>query len=630
MRSFLVCTFVLTLMSSMAWAAEPASISEEGYKYTKIYYDDVVAEDGTEVIKTTIGMTVLRPDMLEGVKEFTITHSTSAEKIDILEAYTQKPDGRRVDAQKNSFQVNVQGGREGAQPAFSDQTTVTVVFPDVGVGDTVNVVYNRTVTDPLFPRHFADIYTFSRWKLYDDVRVSYSIPLSLNARYKSYEMTETENRKDGERQYLSWSFKNTEAKKTKYVPDSVWEIGDEPTITVSTFPSYRAVAESYGARAKSKAVVTDEIQKIADNATRGLTDTREQAKALYNWVVETLTYAGNCIGIGAVVPRNLDFVLKNKMGDCKDHATLLQTLLQAKGIESTQALIGANSAYKLPEIPIVSIINHVINYIPSLDLYLDATAGMPFGTLPFQLTDKPVLLVDGYQEGSRTPKRPAGQTSIKVNGTVTIAADGSADGTLTVVSVSAEGGSHSAQQQLKGLTEKMLKDAGDGMLQQSGFQGEVKLDRGVWDDKSMSYTNTIRYHLKDFIRVGTPGAIGVSPPFSPQPIARSTANVIGEISQKDALKPRHGFLCGDGLMQETYKYIFPPELKILAAPDNLSVKTHVQAYEAKYEVSGQSLTVSRSLVDTSPIPVCPAEVDDAYREIAPKIWNDMKAQIVYK
>jgi transglutaminase-like putative cysteine protease len=630
MKSFLVFAFVFTMLQGAAWAAEAADVSEEGYRYTKVYYDDVVAEDGTEVIKTTIGMTVLRPDSVEEGKEYAISHSTSAEKIDILEAYTQKPDGRRIDAQKNSFQISIEGGREGAAPAFSDQTTVRVVFPDVAVGDTVNVVYNRIVTDPLFPRHFADLYTFSRWNLYDDVRVSYSIPLSLNARYKSYDMTETENRKDGERQYLSWSFKNAKVDKTKYEPASVWEIGDEPSVAVSTFPSYQAVAESYGARAKTKAVVTDEIQKLADDITKGITDPKEQARALYNWEIDTLTYAGNCIGIGAVVPRNLDFVLKNKMGDCKDHATLLQTLLQAKGITSTQALIGVNSAYKLPEVPIVSVMNHVINYIPSMDLYLDATSGMPFGTLPFQLTSKPVLLVDGYKEGTMTPKRPPGQTSIKVDGTTTIAADGSAEGSVTVTYVSAEGGSHSAQQRLKGTTEKMLEDAGQAMLRQSGFQGSVTVDRGVWDDKNMSYTNTIRYSLKDFIRIGTPGAIGVASPFSPQPIARSTANVIGEIAQKDTLKPRHGFLCGDPTMQETYKFVFPPELKILAVPDNVSAKTSVQNYEAKYVVSGQTLNVSRSFVDTSPIPVCPAEVDDAYRELAPKIWDDMKAQIVYK
>lgn len=630
LKSIVFFAFALVVTCSGAWAAEPEEISEEGYRYTKVYYDNTIAEDGSKSTMTTIGIAVLRDDAVEGAKEYTVNYSTSAEKVDIIEAYTMKPDGRRIDALKSNFQVNVNRGQEGAPPAFSDDTSLTVVFPDVAKGDTVNLLYKRAVTDPLFPKHFSDIYAFTRKGLYDDIRVSYSIPLSLNARFKNYGLTETENKKDKDRQQLAWAFKNTEVDKTKITPPPVREIGDEPTVVVSTFPTYQAMAEAYGARAKEKAVITPDIQKIADDATKGVTDPKEQARALYNWVVETLTYAGNCIGIGGVVPRDLDFVLQNKMGDCKDHATLLQTLLKAKGIDSTQALIGVNNIYKLPEVPTVSIVNHVINYIPSLNIYLDATSGMPFATLPFTLTDKPVLLVDGYKDGAKTPKRPPGQRGIKVTGTVTVGDDGTAEGVVTVATMGAEGGSHYAQQQLKGLTQKMLDDAGQNMLRQSGYQGSVTMERGSWDEKTLTYTSSLRYTLKDYIRIGTPGALGAAPPFSPQPIAISTAGVIGEIAQKDAIQPPHGFVCGDGRFEEAYKYTFPAAVKILAVPDSVSAKTSVQDYESKYALDGQTLTVSRTLVDTSPIPVCAPEVDSLYRNIAEKIWTDLKAQVVYK
>lgn len=630
MKSILFCALSIALFHGAAWAAEPAEVSEEGFRYTKAYYDDTVAEDGTELVKTAIGIKVLRADAVEGLKEYPISYSTSAEKVDIVEAYTLKPDGRRVDAAKNSFQVSVAGGRDGAPPAFSDESTVTVVFPDVAVGDTVNVVYNRAVFDPLFPKHFSDIYTFSRRVLYDDVRVSYSIPLSLNARFKNYGLTETENRKDKDRQYLAWSFKNATVEKIKYTVPPVSEVGDVPTVTVSTFPSYQAMAEAYGARAKEKAVVTDEIQKIADSATKGITEPKEQARALYNWVIENLTYAGNCIGVGAVVPRDLDFVLKNKMGDCKDHATLLQTLLKAKGIESTQALIGVNNMYKLPEIPTVSVVNHVINYIPAFDLYLDATSGMPFDTLPFQMTGKPVLLVDGFKEGSTTPKREPGQIGVTVEGEVTIAADGSAEGTMKVSMASPEGGSHYALQQLEGQTAKKLEEAAEGMLKMSGFQGSVTMERTTWDEKTMTLGSSMKYKLKDYIRIGSPGAIYAAPPFSPQPLARATSMVVAAKAQKDAINPPHGFVCSDSRIVETYKYVFPPDLKILAVPDNVSAKNSVQDYESKYVLEGQTLTVTRSMKDTSPIPLCASEINDLYAEIAEAVWKDVKSQIVYK
>ena len=37
------------------------------------------------------------------------------------------------------------------------------------------------------------------------------------------------------------------------------------------------------------------------------------------------------MGIGAVVPRDMDVVLDAKMGDCKDHATVMQALLASHG-----------------------------------------------------------------------------------------------------------------------------------------------------------------------------------------------------------------------------------------------------------------------------------------------------------
>jgi transglutaminase-like putative cysteine protease len=626
--SFLLPVAALCLFTLSDARAE--AVPEENYKIVKAWYDEVVNDDGTENTKNTMSIAILRQDGVDRFKQYPISYSTSAEKVEVVEAYTQKADGRRVDAPKNNFQVDVSGGREGAAPAFSDESTLTVVFPDVAVGDTINVVYNRAVIDPLFPKQFSNLHSFSRRVLYDDARVSYSIPLALKARYKSFGLKEDVNKQENGRQILSWSFKNAEVRKTKYTETPVMEIGDEPAVIVSTFPSYAAIAESYGARAKPKAAVTDEIKALAEEITKGKSEPREQVKALYDWEVANLTYAGNCIGIGSVVPRDLDFVLKNKMGDCKDHATLLQALLSAKGIVSTQALIGSNSIYTLPEIPEVDIVNHVINYIPSMDMYLDATSGMPFGYLPSSLGGKPVLLVDGYKEGARTPVREKGLRKMKAAARITINEDGSADGVTTFAITGPEGGSYEAQQRFKTMTPKRLEEAGEAALKGSGFQGSVTVEAGAWDEKTMTYTQNVRYHLKDYVRVGAPGAIYTTPPFAPESLGAAIGAVIAGMTVKDAEKLPHGFLCGEGMFEEDYQYVFPKNVKVLATPDNVSASTSVQAYDAKYTLSDQTVTITRKLTDTSPSPVCPPEIDDQYRELAPKVWGDLKAQIVYK
>ncbi len=48
--------------------------------------------------------------------------------------------------------------------------------------------------------------------------------------------------------------------------------------------------------------------------------------------------------------------------------------------------------------------NHVINYIPQLNLYVDATAKhQPFGVLPLPLRGKPVLHVGQWRDGAEVP-----------------------------------------------------------------------------------------------------------------------------------------------------------------------------------------------------------------------------------
>ena len=110
-----------------------------------------------------------------------------------------------------------------------------------------------------------------------------------------------------------------------------------------------ALAGAYEARAHAKAAVTPTLQAKADELTTGITAPYDQAKTLYTWVARNIRYAGNCIGVGSVVPHDAEMVLSNRLGDCKDHTALLQALLAAKGIDSMPVLVNSGDRYKLPE-----------------------------------------------------------------------------------------------------------------------------------------------------------------------------------------------------------------------------------------------------------------------------------------
>ena len=82
------------------------------------------------------------------------------------------------------------------------------------------------------------------------------------------------------------------------------------------------------------------------------------------------------------MPNDPETVLARRYGDCKDAATLLMALLAAKAIEGEAALVNTAPAYGLNEVPTVGTFNHVIVYLPQLDLYADPTvpsSGMLIG-----------------------------------------------------------------------------------------------------------------------------------------------------------------------------------------------------------------------------------------------------------
>jgi len=383
------------------------------------------------------------------------------------------------------------------------------------------------------------------------------------------------------------------------------------------------VAHAYGVRAEPKAAVTPRIQKLADEQAKDKSAPRDVARVLYEWVAKNITYGGNCVGVGAVVPHDLDFVLDNKMGDCKDHATLLQALLKAKGIDSTQALINAGSTYSLAKIPSVDMVNHVINYIPAFDLYVDSTSDdTPFGMLPTSDQDKPILLVDGYKEGARTPPITPADTWQSVKTEITIKPDGNftAD-----IDVSIKG--HSAANMrtyMRKISKQNETDIVKNMLKRTGRNGDGKF---VKDDPT-ELTDSYHYHVDmaadSIISWPGSGAFTIEPLFM-QPVSLHSMTA-------PALRPAPDrvIFCAGGTLKEEYVMHLPPKMKIIARPDNISFVDQFVSYKSSYTLKNNVLTVKRELHDDVKGNLCSLEQSAVYLRVANKISRDLKAQVVYK
>lgn len=619
MRVFLVVLYLLAHMSVAI--AEPMSETDipVRFKSWNIAYD--VNADGsfTETQKWTTE--VLKENAVENYKHASVTFSTSVAKGEILEAYTLKKSGKRIDAAKSSYQVTTNDGYDRSSPLYSDETTISVVFPDLSAGDTTVISYRVTNSEGMFPGQFSIAHGFSRYTAYDDVVIRITAPKSLKLHHESYFLvTRQPEEKDG-KQLLEWAYQNKKPEKWVSADAGISTVGDEPSLYVSTFDSYKQIAEAYGARAIPKAAVTDRIKTLASQIVADRTGSESQVRALYDWVAKNISYGGNCIGIGAVVPRDLDVVLDNKLGDCKDHATLLQSLLAARNIESDQALINARGMYDLPGVPVVSAVNHVINYIPDMKLFLDSTAAdIPFDMLPVTLGEKPVLLVSYYREGQKTPSTAQYGHEQIVRTRIVVNPDGSATGTSNI---SLKGiPALSARQSMRNFRNDQEEYTVRKILESQGIHGTGTLEKDDPTELLDVYNFSVSFKVEDLVYVASTTGMAIKPVvYSFLPIAAFVRDAYEPL-------PKKAIFCSGGRSVEEYVYEFPESLSIVGFPKDFTFTSPVLDYRATYFKEGNTLKIKRDLRDKTTTNICTADLTADYRKGARAILRDIKSQVL--
>jgi transglutaminase-like putative cysteine protease len=621
MKNKLACLAVLLGSFGVGQATAEPSLDLQ-HRYPLYHATIVINADGTAVESREWSITVLKESALEWAKQASISYSTSAQKAEVVAAYTRKADGRRIEVPKDNYQLQVNRGKGKESPVFSDFSTMTVVFPDLAVGDTVVFSYRVVQTEPLFPGHFSLAETLHSQMAFDDVRVRIDYPATMPLQLEARGMTEKPRSEKGGRRVVEWRYANPNPARGERRNFTVFDFDKEAGFSVSTFKTYAEIASAYGSRALPKAAVTDRIRKLAAEIVKEKRTVKDQAHALYEWVATNVTYAGNCIGIGAVVPRELNFVLDNKMGDCKDHATLLQALLAARGIRSNQALVNAGPVYRLPKVPVASHVNHVITYIPALDLYLDSTSdSTPFGMLPFQVQDKPVLLVGVSRDGAKTPADPVGSNQERTVTRLKIAPDGSVSGTSEVF----QKGQNAAQTRAmaRTMTREVEQDLVKNMLRSQGMIGNGKFEKDDPKALSDSYKYKASLSVEKFARVPGPGALSIHPLVSGASIA---SVVLSSMEPEKAAE----IVCSNGTAIEEYTIEFPAGVKVLSVPDDVKISNAFLSYEAKYKLEGSVVSARRVLDDRTKGNVCAPDTMLEYKRFAEKVMDDLKAQILYK
>lgn len=598
-----------------------------------------ISADGSYRVEVEYTSVALTRSGIERLGQQAISYSADHDEVEILDAETIKADGSRlaVDLKRQLFDqapaLNL------STPTISPQRSKVLLFPGLAIGDKIHLRYRISVREAGLPGRIDYSNYFYPGAKADDSRLIVHAPAGMPLQIEA-EGVEGGVRKDkAPGQHWEWRWRSSgEYSEEEAQPSPLQRY---PRVLLTNRKHWRELAQDYAGRARDKAELTPTLRALAEQETQGITDRRQMARKLYEWVAQNVRYVAITLGNGGYVPRRADEVLSSRYGDCKDHATLLQALLKAKGIDSDLALISNGDNYRLPKVPLQSF-NHVINYLPEFDLYLDSTNSYgAFDALDFFLQDKPVLLVFAEKLG-QTPGNggmkawSAGSLFLKPD------ADGnSPDSTVMWTTAGSEAlfargaiGSI-APSQAENIVTRWLADRqllGAMTLHDQSDQGrEAMLDKMYQSPRPAMNARLApydRFYLRGRLnRLGSfrPGGNAIIPsPPGMHGIATWVQTQLGKS------RPRSTeFVCSNANIYEYVEVELPANLKPVSLPKNLELKVGKLRYVAKYVFEGNTLRVERNLERNRPNRVCSAEEDNRYQDLALSIDADLKTALIF-
>ena len=565
---------------------------------------------------------VLAENKIKKFKKRTFSFSTSIEQFEVLEAFTIKATGKKIIVPEGNYQKVTNAGVKEGGPVFSDRSSITVVFPDLEVGDSIYYKTKRKELEPMFPKHFSDSHYFWQETAFDNVEIVFDLPQKMKYDLDVRKMDKVIRKKNG-RQLITLNYSNVKPLRSSRTDYSVWDDSDEAGFAISTYKSYESIAKAYGARALEKSIATKRVRALAKEIVGGELDDYQKARKLYEWVAKNISYAGNCIGVGAVVPHDTDFILDNRMGDCKDHATLLEALLTAEDIDSTQALINSGSRYKLPKVALVSSVNHVINYLPEWDKFVDSTySSMPFESLAFSIQGKPVILVSGFKKGMKTPASSDFKQSQKLKSTMKLSTEGVLTGDVDISLLGQP--AISSRRAWRNITEQQETRWLEGLFSSKNTKGEASIEKDDATALLTTFSYSMVFTRPDYLNKGATGA------FTPLFPARTPYAIYMLLGYPKEDIEGYDVVCGMGESTEEISIVLPKNMKILAMPEDFKLDANYISYQAEFSIDDQVLSVKRKLSDTSPGNVCSASLINAQRKTAKKIADSLQTQVVYQ
>jgi len=581
----------------------------------------VVRPDLTATVNSTTRLKILRESAIRALGQQSVPYVESLNPLEIIEAYTEKPDGRKLLV--DPANILTRDAATGLNAVYQrDAKVKTIIFPDIEVGDTLVYALKVNRVDKRFPGHLFFHSVLPRSVPYGTYHLTVDEPKSLGLRSttsrEGFSHTVTDM---GEGWRHEFNFRPSGWALEEPGAISFWD--RDPRIVITTFKDMNELGASYWSSMKDRDAIDPEIQTLADDITKGIDSKRAQAAAIDHWVKKNIRYVLVFLGSGGITPNPPLTVLKNKFGDCKDHVALMGALLQAKGIAGEQVLISLGNSYRLPELPAPSF-NHVMLYLPDFDLYTDPTASYAsFGTLPEGSYDKPVLHIS--KAGGRAARTPPAKSDDHVTiakTTASIGADGAVKGTTrqTATGIFATSARATAMQMQTLGREKYAET----VLRNNGEPGAGLFAAAAPFDFAEPYVIQGEFSLNKKLEIPLNGSRQI--PIG-MPIHRRPG--VGLLGQRIAGRTTD-FVCFPGKQVEEIELTFAEGLPMPRAIRGRNVDNKYFTYQSHYVISGRTLTIRREFRSNVAHQVCAKEIESELTEPLRAVANSLQTRMSFQ
>ena len=382
---------------------DPPDFSKEPLVYEQVLGKLRYEEDGTGVMNIRARIRVQSYAGVQRVGQLIFNYQSANEKLEVRSTRVTKPDGRVINAGPDAVQDMTAPVAQVA-PMYTDLRQKHVVVPGLSPGDLLEYETVTTTEHPLIPGRFWQAWNFISDDICLDEQVELNVPLKGTLKTHLNADVKPEMRVEGGRHIFVWKTSNLNHPGAPQIPagfdvKSLLEGQRQATgrrLFITSFENWLDISSWYAGLEKDRRVPTAEVKAKANELVRGAQTDLEKVQAIYEYVARNIRYVSLSFGQGRYQPHFAGQVLANQYGDCKDKATLFESMLEAEGIHASPVLLQSSGDVD-PDMPNPLEFDHVISYVRvgEKNLWLDSTLGVaPFGYLLPQVRGKKALPVD--------------------------------------------------------------------------------------------------------------------------------------------------------------------------------------------------------------------------------------------